>query len=444
MKTSQSTLAERLDRIKAGADACVTRHIDRHGRNKDWGSVAWDMWDMWGAKASVTQLSPDDRDGGRTQLAVIQPTPFCNIQCSYCYLPDKNNKRVMDDATLRLALSRIFESPFTRSAINLVWHSGEPLVVPVTFYEKALRHIAELNVGGVRVLNSIQTNGTLLTAEWCEFFKANAFEVGVSIDGPRRLHDARRKDRAGRGTHEATVRGIRLLQEHGVEFSVIAVLGADALNAPDEIWHFFQDLGVRRICLNVEEIEGANSTSTLTGADVQALYGKFFERLIELNEREKHTTVRELDFFFGNIRHGSQAHPVLSTENVAFRIIAIDVDGNISSFSPELLTMKHERFKDFRFGNVVDTPIASIAMNEKFLAIESEIRAGVERCERDCTYYQLCGGGAPVNKLYETGRFDTTETLYCRLKVQELAEVVMRSFESRYGIGEQASRAEFT
>ena len=427
-------LVERLERIRTAADQCRAKYAGNGSETKDWGSVAWDMWDMWGSAPPSSFQDSDTSGRVRTQLAIIQPSPLCNIDCSYCYLPGRDDTAVMSQEILKLSIRRLFESPFTYDAINLVWHAGEPLVVPKTFYEKAFGYIKSFNQNGVRVQNSIQTNGTLINESWCEFFSENSIDIGVSLDGPQFIHDARRVDRQGKGTFDRTMRGVRLLQDRGIEFSIIMVLTDIALNHPDEIWNFFIAQGISRICFNVEEIEGANSTSSLNAKTIQNRFERFFERIIELNEREKGVSVRELDFFFGNIRNGSRAHPVLSTENMPFRIVAIDHLGNISTFSPELLTMRHFDYGDFLFGNVLHDSISDIASSSKFLRVNKEIGYGIQKCKESCKHFLLCGGGTPVNKLYENGCFDSTETMYCRLKVKSLSEIVMKDFEQRYAL----------
>src|SRR5205807_3564276 len=95
------------------------------------------------------------------QLLVIQPTPFCNIDCRYCYLPDRGNKAVVAEATLRNLFSQVFESDWVRDGVTVVWHAGEPLVLPIDFYRQAFRLIDDLKPAGLQVCHSFQTNGTL-------------------------------------------------------------------------------------------------------------------------------------------------------------------------------------------------------------------------------------------------------------------------------------------
>lgn len=145
-------------------------------------------------------MSPPQSDSPTINIVVVQPTPFCNINCSYCYLPERSNKSVMQQSTVRVLFEQIFASGWASEELTVIWHAGEPLVVPPAFYESAFRTIAALCPGSVRVRHSMQTNGMLLSTEWCDLFKRWHVGVGVSIDGSKRFNDAHRLTRTGRST----------------------------------------------------------------------------------------------------------------------------------------------------------------------------------------------------------------------------------------------------
>ena len=141
------------------------------------------------------------RIAGPLELLVLQPTPFCNLDCSYCYLPDRDSKHRMSEATLNRVFQFVFSSGIVQQGFTVVWHAGEPMVLPVAYYERATEIAGAYNPGGLRVGHSFQTNGVLIDDAWCEFFKAHNVNVGVSVDGPAFLHDRNRKTRKGGGTH---------------------------------------------------------------------------------------------------------------------------------------------------------------------------------------------------------------------------------------------------
>src|SRR6266404_2951012 len=175
----------------------------------------------------------------RIQLLVIQPTPFCNIDCRYCYLPNRADKSVVAEATLANLFSQVFASGWVEGGVGIVWHAGEPMVLPIDFYRRAFRLIDGLKPPGLSVTHAFQTNGTLIDDAWCEFFAAEQVNVGVSIDGPQHFHDINRRTRSGAGTFDRTIAGIRRLRRRAVPFHVISVLSAESLAAPGEMFDFY-------------------------------------------------------------------------------------------------------------------------------------------------------------------------------------------------------------
>ncbi len=151
---------------------------------------------------------PTEPELGPLDLLVIQPTPFCNIDCSYCYLPDRQSKKQIAGDVLDTIFERVFASDLVTHPFTVVWHAGEPCVLPPRFYEEAIALLERHNTLGVRVDHSFQTNGTLIDGDWCTFIKSHNVRIGVSVDGPAFLHDRFRRTRGGRGTHARVVEGI--------------------------------------------------------------------------------------------------------------------------------------------------------------------------------------------------------------------------------------------
>ena len=369
----------------------------------------------------------------RTQLVIIQPTSFCNINCRYCYLPHRRVARRISVETLSQTFKMLFASPFVSDDIEFVWHAGEPLVLPIGFYERAFQLQEEWNINSVRIVNSFQTNATLITQKWCRFFKVHNVHIGVSLDGPSHMHDANRIDRAGRGTFERVLRGIELLEANDINYSVIAVITKDSVQYPDDFWQFFSDLQPARLGLNPEESEGVNENASLrTDEDVHH-YSQFFKRLLMLNQQNQHLlSIREVEHLMRHIR--SAPLRIHSQTNVPMAILSFDCDGNVSTFSPELLTMSHHTYGNFIFGNVFEGKLEDIYTQSKFIEVNAQIQQGVNKCRETCEYFAFCGGGSPSNKLYENGTFDSTETIACRLKVKATTDALLECLEEKYHI----------
>jgi uncharacterized protein len=150
----------------------------------------------------------------------------------------------MSDKTLGMVFERVFASRWLGLALSVIWHAGEPLVLPVAYYRDAFDRIERWRPQALNLRHSIQTNGMLITAEWCELIRQHNVGIGVSLDGPRRLHDLYRRTRSGGGTFDRTMAGIHLLRQHGVDFHVITVLSNDSLEDPDGQVDFYISEGI--------------------------------------------------------------------------------------------------------------------------------------------------------------------------------------------------------
>jgi uncharacterized protein len=341
------------------------------------------------------------------------------------------DKRVNKE-TLSQIFKRLFSSPFVTDEITLVWHAGEPLLLPISFYEEAFQIMQQWNAQNVRVINSFQTNATCITQDWCDFFKRQKnVQIGVSVDGPQPIHDANRVDWAGKGTFARVLRGITLLKENQIPFSVIAVVTKDSVLQPDALWQFFTQVQPARLGLNPEEVAGINTQSSLqTDEDIDA-YHMFFQQMIELQaQTSEPIVIREAEFLMKSIQRGSLF--TRSQSSVPMSIISFDNKGNISTFSPELLTMEHPTYGNFIFGNVFEDSLEDVLKKQKFIEVNEQIQRGVLRCLQSCPYFMFCGGGSPSNKISENGTFDSTETKACRLRTMVTTDAMLEHLEEQY------------
>lgn len=171
----------------------------------------------------------------------------CNLACKYCYYLEKNKlyptaqRHLMSNEMLEQFTREYIEAQ-TMNQVLFTWHGGEPLLRSIDFYRKALS-LQQKYAGGRHIDNVIQTNGTLLTDEWCEFFAQNHWLVGISIDGPQPDHDHYRLTAAGKPSWKKVMQGIKLLKKHGVEWNAMAVVNAYNANHPLEFYRFFKENG---------------------------------------------------------------------------------------------------------------------------------------------------------------------------------------------------------
>ncbi len=363
-------------------------------------------------------------------LIVLQPTTFCNIDCKYCYLPDRSKTRRMSFEVVRRVATEAFTSPVFEGEIVFLWHLGEPLSVPVEFYQEAFRDIAKIAADSNRAyVHSFQTNGMLLDADWISLIRRFDVRIGVSLDGPAFIHDRQRVMRGGKGTHQAVMRGVRLLQDNGIPFGVIAVLTEFSLAHADAFFTFFRDEGIPQVGFNIDEIEGVNLTSSFSATEAALRYKRFVTRLIELSETEGRTIkFREV---WTALRSLSSDRPHYNLANRPMRILNVDWQGNFSTFCPELTAATSEKYGDFVMGNILTDRLENIFDNAVFKLVQGEVDAGLRMCEQQCEYWQYCGGGEPSSKFFQHGRFDVTETTTCKVHKQGTVDAVLEYLEGR-------------
>lgn len=359
---------------------------------------------------------------GRPTLVVIQPTTYCNLDCSYCYLPDRARRRELTVETAAAIGQQLAAARWLLGGVDILWHGGEPLTVSVERFA-ALHEALTRPLSGRRVRNLVQTNATLITRRWARFLSAENFSVGVSVDGPDWLHDRHRRTRQGNGTAELARRGIARLNEHGLHPSLLAVLTLDSLRYAKEVMDSVAQLGVYYVGFNPEEVEGANGESSLDRPGARHHAYAFYREVLQwlVANRQAGVVVREVELVCRMLR--SEAEAPVNASNTALRILTFDHRGSYSSFSPELLAYRADG--GFLLGNVVTDRLDHLPRDRRLRHLSSEVRLGVERCRQHCRYFRFCGGGSPSNKLAENGTFMSSETLACRLRVQAAVDAVM-------------------
>jgi len=364
---------------------------------------------------------------------VLQPTPFCNINCKYCYLPQRDAKTVMSLQTAITIFEKIFATGWCSPYLTVIWHAGEPLVLPPSYYQAAFEAIEALRPAGIQLQHSIQTNGMLIDQERCDFIKKWHIGVGVSIDGPRELHDANRVTRAGKGTFDRTIAGIRLLRREKVPFHVITVLSEKSMRAPEELLDFYVSEGIDDVCFNVEESEGTYVSGLLSAGNAADSFRHFLDRFWTLSRKSTRIQfIREIDGMIPRIFRPEQTRAE-NAQVEPFGMVNIDCHGNVSSFSPELLGYKSAEYNDYIVGNILTDSLQDMLRSPAMEAMKRDISAGVEMCRKECEYFSVCGGGAPVNKLAENGSFATSRTAFCGLVQIVPTDLILQALDRLEG-----------
>jgi uncharacterized protein len=169
----------------------------------------------------------------------------CNIDCKYCFFLSKealypNDKHRMSEATLETYIRQLLES-HRMPEVTIAWQGGEPTLMGLDFFRKAVTIAERYRRPDQKVQHTFQTNGIALDDEWCAFLKANDFLVGLSVDGPREIHDANRVTRAGKGTFDLVMKGWQCIRKHGVDFNILGTVNAANQEHGRRVYQFFRD-----------------------------------------------------------------------------------------------------------------------------------------------------------------------------------------------------------
>ena len=345
----------------------------------------------------------------RPLYVMVKPAgSLCNLRCKYCYYLEKgelykdDKHAVMSDQMLERFIREYIESQTTPDVL-FSWHGGETLMRPISFYERALE-LQRRYAGGRRIDNTIQTNATMLTDEWCEFFRRNNFLVGVSIDGPQEFHDEYRRTATGKPTFQKVMQGIRLLNKHGVEWNALAVVNDFNADYPLDFYHFFKDIGCHYLQFTpiVERrVERADSLTlapgmeeggTLTDFSVTPeQWGNFLCTIFD--EWVRH----DVGSYFVQLFDATLANWM----GVAPGLCSLAKEcghAGVMEYNGDVYSCDHFVYPEHRLGNISEQTITEMMYGEKqreFARMKHELLP--QQC-RECRWEFACHGECPKNR----------------------------------------------
>lgn len=337
----------------------------------------------------------------------VMPKPVgsaCNLACRYCYYLEKKKyypdarRQLMSEATLEEFIKQYIAAQTTPEVI-FTWHGGEATVRKLDFYRKALE-LQKKYGAGRNIINCLQTNATLLTDEWCLFLKRNGWLVGVSIDGPQEFHDEYRRMADGRPSFNAVMRGIKMLQSHGVEWNALAVVNDYNADYPVEFYRFFKEIGCRYIQFTpvVERIKPDNMLADVASpgelTDFSVTPRQWGDFLIGLFDEWVRDDVGKVfvQIFDATLANWVGAMPgVCTLSSMCGHAAAMEWNGDVYACD-------HFVFPQYKLGNIHEATLIEMMASDRQLEFGARKQAGLPRQCKECRWMFACHGECPRNR----------------------------------------------
>lgn len=329
----------------------------------------------------------------------------CNLNCSYCYYLEKshtishNSSLQITDDTLELFIKQYIEAQTQRDVL-FIWHGGEPMLKPISFYNKVI-YLQERYAQGHHIDNCIQTNGTLINADWCKFLKENNWLVGISIDGPEQYHNLYRTNRLGETSFTKVMQSIQLLNEWGVEWNAMAVVHSGNVTHPKEFYQFFKDINChyiqftpiveRTINGQLATIDDRAEECKLTPYSITpSQWGTFccsiFDEWVKTDIGEYF-----VQLFDATLANWCNVEPgVCSLAKSCGYAMAMEPNGDVYSCD-------HFVFPQFRLGNIHKQTITQMGYGTKQTQFR-KIKSQLPQVCQQCKWLFACNGECPKNR----------------------------------------------
>ncbi|MEV5320897.1 cyclophane-forming radical SAM peptide maturase AmcB [Streptomyces sp. NPDC052687] len=357
---------------------------------------------------------------------LLQPTPLCNLDCRYCYLPSRGLARVMSHEVAD-AVADTVGAWSEHHPVTVLWHGGEPLTAGVSRLRGLLDRFPPGREHPVR--HSVQTNASLIDEAWCRLFAERRIKVSVSVDGPG--PGSARRDRAGRDATGRALRGIALLREHGIAFGAIAVVSDPSPHKAAELHEWFAALGCRVLGVNLVERKGVNASAVHDDESV----AEFWATLAARGRADRSLSLRDLEHAWRYVRAELAGVAGRWADQPLDPLPMVTWDGQVVVLSPDLAGFSSARHGPFTVGDVRERGLAGCLARAEETPWVAEALDGVDACRAGCGLFAYCRGGQAANKHFETGRLDATETVFCRNSRKLLMEGLIRDAERVAGTG---------
>jgi uncharacterized protein len=329
----------------------------------------------------------------------------CNLHCDYCFFLKK--EKLYPGSSFRMseevheAYIRQLLQAHQVPQVTVAWQGGEPTLMGLHFFRLSVELQKKYAKPGTRIENTFQTNGILLNEAWCQFFHENNFLIGLSLDGPQKLHDFYRKDRGGQGTFERVVTAARLLQTHKVEFNILCTLNSKNADHPLEVYRFFRDeLGAHYIQF-IPIVERDNETGYQEGSEVTERsvrpeqFGRFLIGIFDEWVKKDVGNTFVLNFDGALAGWLGMAGTVCIFGPTCGLGMALEHNG-------DLYSCDHFVEPNYYLGNILKTPLVDLVASEKQRKFGQNKKDSLPRYCRECEVLHICNGECPKNRFLET------------------------------------------
>jgi len=330
----------------------------------------------------------------------------CNLHCDYCFYLKKNE--LYPESDFRMSgevheayIKQLFES-HRGPLVTVSWQGGEPTLMGLDFYKRSMKVQKKYAKPGTRIENTFQTNGILLTDEWCHFFHENNFLVGLSVDGPRELHDFYRKDKGGHGTFDRAERAVRLLQKHEVDFNILCAVNSKNANYPLEVYRLFRDEFEAKYIQFIPIVEqnnverdnqtGFQEGNTVTDRSVRPeQWGNFLIQIFDewVNRDVGRTFVLNFDAALAGWL--GRAGTVCIFAPTCGLALALEHNG-------DLYSCDHFVEPDHLLGNILKTAMIELVGSDRQLKFGQDKWDTLPQACRECDFLFACNGECPKNR----------------------------------------------
>lgn len=346
--------------------------------------------------------------------------PVCNLNCEYCFYLEKHalfgaheKYRMADDVLSGFIANYITSQP--TPIVEFVWQGGEPTVLGIDFFKRVIE-LQRSFAGKKTITNSLQTNGTLLTDQWCEFLKKHDFMVGISLDGPKEIHDRYRRDRRGNGTFDRVMRGLRLLQKHKAEYNVLACVARDTARRPLDVYRFLKREGVEFIQFSpvIERMADTHSatcglclagpasldkeeqqTTVTPWTVIPEEYGDFLIAVYEDWVRRDVGKIFVMNFEWALNAWIGNPSPVCIHAEQCGRSVVLEHNGDVYACD-------HCVYPKYRLGNILTDALSDLKNKSLRSGFGVSKERALPRWCRECEVLAACRGGCPKHRFART------------------------------------------